>query len=1119
MSGADEQLALDLVAASRGDERPASPAADGGLRGEQRAVVRFDGDLVVNAGAGSGKTRTLVALYRTILANPALVGLDEEEIGPSRILCLTFTERAARELAERVRASVADPRWRRELETWPPTTFHAWCADLLRRHPLEAGVDPAFSVLSEDAADDLLRRSAVDALRHGLVTGDEAARRATELLGLGRAADALAALVRGLRTAGREARWPIERFERRLEEAGARLDSLGAEVERVAEAMLDAARAASLRTEGQRDALETCQTALAAWRARRTSGTALALGAAARSAGSNWRFEGHTEARAAVVDLAGRWGALALEVENRLETGIWPAMAVTVREAYRAARGARNALDFDDLILRARDLLRSRDGVRDAIRRQRRAILVDEHQDTDPVQHELLRLLIGEDADDGQGPDAPRWCVVGDSRQSIYGFRGATVAAFEELARDATRRGARRALVTNYRSAPELVAFHNAFFPAVLVAGERLDQVGYEPQEPFRDPGPGPAVEILDAADPPLPAAEARAAEARALAARLAAACAGGGRWAVTVRDDETGEERPARPGDVVVLFRRLTQVEPYRRALETAGLESIVVGSGSFYARQEVFDVLNALEAALHPNDPVALVGFLRSPMAGLPDDAIWALCRGWDRKRPLARHVEERRRTAGLAPREDDRLDGAFRVLAGVAARADAHPPGAIVGWLVDATGYEAVLDALPDRAQRRANLTRLLALADRAPSEGRALLSDWTAALRRKVEDPPRDRDAAPPEAGDRVRVMSIHQAKGQEFPVVALADVGGSGRGRSSGLALDPDLGIVAKVWGGPATEPVATEAYLRAKEGARAREEAEEWRLLYVAATRARDHLLLSAGTSGSAWLRQVRAFRDRPEAEGLVVALDFDAWRGRFTASLGQEPPLADPGVEVRPPLAAAPGEATAREAAAGLAGAPPAAPPAAAAREAAEAALRRGARGHEALERMPLAAGDGGPAAWLAGPGGLPPDEAAALGRYAAGEILPRLAGAAEVAREEPFRLHLPGGGVVAGTIDALWRDPDGAWWVGDYKFAEPGPVSDARHEAQLAVYALAAAADLGIDEVRGVLWYVDGDDARTFRWIADDLARIEDDLDAVFARLDRGPAGTAPPEEEEER
>jgi ATP-dependent exoDNAse (exonuclease V) beta subunit len=1117
-----DQLSLELVDAASAGPRvtesapPPAPArdapephrADDDLREEQRAVVDLESGYVVTAGAGSGKTRTLVALYSALLGDMALTGSDEP-IGPQRILCLTFTERAARELMRKVRDRTTDARWRRELESAPISTFHGWCADILRRYPLEAGVDPRFSVLSEEAAEEILRGAAFDALRAGLERGDEAARLAVELLGLAAAADVLTELVISIRTAGWAPRAPIERFERRLAEAGRRFAELGDEVDAAGHALLEAARGGRLHTALQLAAFERIDAALSDWRRARSARVALELAAAAKSAGKTWRFRQATELREALRKSANEWAGLALEVENRFQLGIWPALSVTVREGYRSARAARAALDYDDLLLRTRELLRSHAEVRDEVRGRYRAVLVDEHQDTDPVQDEILRILIGEDAIAGRpGPGDPRWCVVGDAKQSIYGFRGATVAAFESLSRAAAARGHRRGLATNYRSRAELVDFHNAFFPDVLVAGPRGDRPEHAPQIAYRRRGGTPAVEFLD---PPLErelADRAREDEPRALAAWIAAAC-GPGPDGVRVHDEVSGEERAARPGDVVILLRRLTQVEPYRRALDLVGLESVVVGSGSFWVRQETFDILNALDAALRPQDPVPFVAFLRSPMAGLADDAIWRVVRGRESGVPLRRHVAAAAATADLDPDQAARLADALDVLDGIARRADTWSPGAVLSWLVDRTAYAAVLDALPDREQRRANVERLIALADRAPSDGQPLLAQWAGALRRRAAHPPRDRDASLPEVGDRIRILTIHQAKGLEFPIVALGDIGGRGNRGPRGVRFDSEIGVVAKVWTDPAEAPLDTDAYALARESEKEREAAEEARLLYVAATRARDRLILSAGAGNATWLSQVRSFAASPGAAGLLARVPLEHWAGRFAASLGQTPPLADPGMAVRAPAPAAPGEAAARELAAALGGEPPLPATVAAAREAAAAALERGARGHAALERIPLAPVPDDVGAWLTGPGGLPVAEASALAAYASRHVLGVLGGADEVARERPFRLRLPGGGIVVGTIDALWRDA-GGWWVGDYKFAVADGESTARHEAQLAIYALAAASILGLDEIGGRLWYVDQDETRELRWRGADLPALEAALDEAFASL--GPSDPEP-------
>ena len=153
--------------------------------------------------------------------------------------------------------------------------------------------------------------------------------------------------------------------------------------------------------------------AASAWRSGASSDRAAELATAAKSAGRSWRFAGHSELRETLQTAARAYEALAHEVEHRLQLGIWPALTVTVREAYRRERSARNALDYDDLLLRSRELLLRHDGVRREVRDRHRAILVDEHQDTDPVQDEILRILIGEHALAGEPrPEDPRWWLV-----------------------------------------------------------------------------------------------------------------------------------------------------------------------------------------------------------------------------------------------------------------------------------------------------------------------------------------------------------------------------------------------------------------------------------------------------------------------------------------------------------------------------------------------------------------------------------------------------------------------------------------------------------------------------------------------------------------------------------
>ncbi|MCK5439337.1 MAG: PD-(D/E)XK nuclease family protein, partial [Gemmatimonadetes bacterium] len=288
---------------------------------------------------------------------------------------------------------------------------------------------------------------------------------------------------------------------------------------------------------------------------------------------------------------------------------------------------------------------------------------------------------------------------------------------------------------------------------------------------------------------------------------------------------------------------------------------------------------------------------------------------------------------------------------------------------------------------------------------------------------------------------------------------------------------------------------------RAKERAKEREAAEEARLLYVASTRARDHLIFSAGVKGNVWLELVEGFAQRDDS-GLATPSQ-SKWATRFAATTVVQSELPDPGRSYLGPLPTAPGDVTAREVAALLAGLPAdAGPRAAAAHDSMRAARWRGLVGHEALQRVPLDLpneldlGD-----WLSRVVGVDADEIPMLIRFIEDHASPILGTAQQVDREHPFRLHLPAAGTVVGTIDCLWRDADEEWWVWDYKFGDPDRALDAFHDAQLAVYALAAAAALDIERIKGRVWHVDGSEHRDLEWDRDALADLERRIADVLA------------------
>jgi ATP-dependent exoDNAse (exonuclease V) beta subunit len=779
------------------EERERVPAR--ALTEEQElAVARRHGSLLLAAGAGSGKTSVLVERFvRAVL---------EDGVAPSRILAITFTERAAGELKERIRARFAALGAReaaRDTEAAFIGTFHGFCARLLRTHPLLAGLDPEFTVLDEPHA----------------------------------------------------GRLRVQAFSA----------SLGAFVARPGSPEVDL---------------------LAAYGADRVRAMVLGVYAQLRSQGAvEPRLPAVSEADLSEgVDVE---GARACALLDRLLRGF--------SERYAALKGARAALDFDDLELRARLLLEEHPEVRAAWVERLELLAVDEFQDTSPRQLAILHALERENL-----------FTVGDELQSIYGFRHADVGLFRARRAVLAERGSSLALTCNFRSTPPLLEAINAVFAARMgatytpLAAGRVEEEGRAARggqvaaslAPARRAGTEAPIELLltdrrswngdcaVAAQPGEPAAPRwRHAEARLLASRIA----------------ELVDAGRARPGEVAVLLRSVGDLPLYQSALEEHGLRTLAA-VGSFWGQQQVGDLLAYLRALANPLDEVALYSVLASPLVGLSSDAlallaqaaqgagvgVWEVVRGFapslrrdpaaaadgDGEGPMAGGVEpdrsppapvHRARTASVdherfASADRERLAAFAMRLAAERASAASRPLSELLHRALAVCDYERHVLSLPWGERRLANIHKLQRLALRYEAQEGRDLRGFLTHVAHQQEEMERAEPEAPagelePEA---VRLLSIHAAKGLEFPVVCLADLGRAPPTTAPALLVDgARVGLrLARLDGSEAAPSLDYSELLQERRQAEAE---EEDRILYVAMTRARDLLLLSGAVDFERW--------------------------------------------------------------------------------------------------------------------------------------------------------------------------------------------------------------------------------------------------------------------------
>ena len=813
---------------------------------QRRAVERRDGSLLVRAGAGTGKTTVLVERFVQAVAED---GVDVEQV-----LAITFTDKAAAEMKNRVRRRFLELGRRedaRAAESAWVSTIHGLCARILRAHALSAGIDPDFRVLDEVDAERLAADAFDGALEEFMAVGSAPDPERVEMVAA-YTPDRLRDMVR---TAYSHLR---SRGERRPQLEETLPPQPAGEEER-----LGAAARAALAELAVAGGGVTVEKAIASIEARaEIKGKATAL--ESETCGE------YRDALAAyrTVEVAER--------EHRDHTMLRVLLEL-YGERYSRAKRERSGLDFEDLELVARDLLARDEGLREMYSSRFEHVLVDEFQDTNRLQNELLGLL-------SRGPRSPASAEqgagnlfrVGDENQSIYRFRNADLGVFREHWQEAQQAGRAESITVNFRARGEVLdaidlAFERtwgeSFEPLREAAGSREAAAVVEPCVDLLvvDRGPAAWKELTDQGDPFGEALHGappwRAAEARLLAKRV----------------DELTRGGPWSYGDVVLLFRATTAMGLFERALDERGIPVHVVGGRGYWGQQQVADLRHWLAALANPLDGLALYSVLASPLAGLSLDAValiglQARRSRWDPWRIVREPTEE---LVGSLPDGDrpklrafvERFDAERRIAGQVSLET-------LIDRAVTLTGYDRHLLALPGGTRRMANVRKLMRMARQYEAdEGRDLRGFIDAVAERDVIQTREGEAPLEAEALDAVRMMTVHRAKGLEFPVVCLADLGKDGRDDDGQLRISEDgsIGLRLANLGGGAVDSTRL-AQIKA-DGKRAAEE-EERRIFYVAVTRAQEHLVLSGATD----------LAKRPEPAELAEPMRW-IWRG-FCAGL-----------------------------------------------------------------------------------------------------------------------------------------------------------------------------------------------------------------------------------------
>jgi ATP-dependent helicase/nuclease subunit A len=1117
--------------------------AANGFTPEQRdAIERREGELFLDAGAGSGKTSVLVERFAR--------GVLEDGLEPTSILTITFTEKAAAEMRERIRQRLRElgaPDAARATEGAFISTIHGFCARVLRAHALAVGIDPAFVVLDELEAG-RLADSAFDLALNDLA---ENAPGAVELIA----------------AHGRfELRSAIEALHDELRSRGERHPRLPAlppppPMETLRDAFLDAATAVlaelreladpSSRVLQAIERLERAHDVVEGGDLWPGDLDALRLPGGNGAALSTDACSAYSEALSAFrAASAHHWAERVHPLLERLLDGF--------AQRFERAKLERGGLDFEDLELLCRDLLRDQAEIRERYRQRFERVMVDELQDTNAVQLELIDMLARENL-----------FTVGDAQQSIYGFRHADVELFQARGERMAHQGARATLQTNFRSRPEILAVINRVFEPEF--GE-----GFRSLVPGREDPPGADSVSADSAGEEKAGADSvgeektgagsageearvellvvdRGAEwtAEGLAApwRVAEARALARRVAELVADDIA-------PSEVVVLARATTDLRAYERALEDQGVATYLIGGRGYWSHPQVVDLVAYLRVLANPRDEEALYSVLASPLVGASTDGLvmlGAAARSSGRD-PWWTLRDPEDRLDGLGAADRERMVG-FAEWAAAERRAAAREGvEGILERLLERTGYDLEVLGMPGGQRRLANVRKLMRLGrQHTAAHGPGLRSFLDlVALRSSawIADPDASEAPVESEGLEAVRLMTIHRAKGLEFPVVCVADLGRAPRWSTPLVRVGSDGRFGLRVARPGTGRKEAALAYEALTDEGRARAAAEERRLFYVAVTRAQERLIMSGAASVEkwgqgngvpmAWLGPALV-GDVSPGDGVAEGVRFAVLRPGAEPEVGPLVPYMraqkSPGPPPVPPPALAPqpkppavasvsytslaayGRCGYRFYTERVLGIPPTEEPVragarapageGAATDAVLDAAERGTLVHALLETLdfrrpvlpaPAAVAAAAPREPTAGE---VEDVLGLLERFAGSELRARLGRATRVRREQRFAF-VQSGLLITGMLDVMASEPGNRTLIVDYKTdrledLDPTEVVAREYGTQQLIYALAALRG-GAPEVEVLHVFLEAPEAPvTARFGRERAAELEARLDEL--------------------
>jgi len=1116
-------------------------------------IIGYAGDCCVRASAGTGKTYLLVERFIRLLKTKNGEG---RLLDPENILALTFSEKGAEEMRRRITARIteeikkinADPDEkeagktakhflysRRRISQAYISTIHSFCARVLREHPIEAGIDPHFEILDAPRSAALQKKALEQFLLAGLRSRDTAILHLAYRYGFDsgfRYDNSLVKIIESLRPLIRAA--GISDSKELLSEYRKTLNGVAEKLSFLKTAALGslAFLETAATTDKRMDKFSRLKKDMPSLNPKtdHRSGTAVSLLNRLVDDTKNWRLKGEANLQLNAVKtmLEDYRGLIVSSLAVESAEQICDLLYRFHRYMETDVKG-KGRLDFDDLQEITVRLFRRNRAVKEHYRGIFSHVLVDEYQDLNGIQKKILDQL----APAGEG----RLFIVGDAKQAIYGFRGGDFRLFEDAAGEIEKGGGKIFHIgVNRRANAGLIDFTNRLF------GKDHGKI-FKPEdasEPLRSPSAVPPIERISIDAEDMKADDCRYAEADLIASRIRGIIGEG------MEIEENGRTRPARFGDVAILFRKFTILPIYESALNRAGIRHVIHKGEGFYQSQEVAELISLLLYLDNPSDTVSWVATVRSPYCGCSDETLFKL-----RKRPDGRIMEPAEYllkpeappdvTNEMERRKFAEFMEWFIPLANTKNRMNVAE---IIETVLEKSRISGILGAQPDGLQKVANVLKFIETARMMERESGITLKNFVRRVSALYESEAREPQALIASEEPRaVKIMTIHQSKGLEFPIVFLADVDSGVAAFRDSVAFNSRRGIAVRHVDTASLETCEGRVFQKIKQANAEKSTADASRLFYVACTRARDRLVISGagmkrGSSGFAGqVDEIQSeypelFYDPPTCAAVP-----DAEKDEKCAYdiLSQTPETYD---KKRPPAVERVSEKRAEtgrklffsvSSIAAFARCPheyffgrlcriePAGKTAGSPDKKGLNNIETGKAVHAALERADFASDKKSYLACVEeGLARRLPGADKRLRKQISRELLAlralplfaklRAGGLMEVGREIPFTARLGSPPIfIDGKIDLLLKDEARIPTIVDYKYSAGTDNASARF--QLELYALAVSGELPAERIRCALVYLKNRKPLTVEWELDEsaLSAVESRVNGIVAEIVR--------------